>query len=89
MSPRAGGSISCVLAVPLGSSGTKRGMPLAWCPQANEPMTAPQRSLSPGAPHLGRSPPSRIQQTDTGLAATGGLLPEDALLAQPGPGSVE
>lgn len=56
MSPRAGGSISCVLAVPLRSSGTKRGMPLAWCPQANEPMTAPQRSLSPGAAPLGEEP---------------------------------
>lgn len=50
-------------------------------------MATSLKSLSPrAAPPLGRSPPSRIQQTGKGgLAARGGLLPEAPLLAQPGP----
>ena len=91
MGLRAEGPISCVLAVPLGSSRTKRGRALAGCPQDEGPRVVLGSSpSSSAAPHCGSSHPPGFHRDRRSLAATGWVLDRrpSALHPHPTPSSV-
>ena len=91
MGLRAEGPISCVLAVPLGSSRTKRGRALTGCPLDEGPRVALGSSpSSSAAPCCGSSHPPGFRRDRRSLVTTGWVLDgrPSALHPYPTPSSV-
>ena len=75
---------SCVLAVPLGSSRTKRGRALAMCPQDEGPRVVLGSSpSSSAAPTVGAATLRGSTETGGALQPQGGFLTHDPQLSTP------